>query len=134
LATASRSKDRTVAARLAAVIPPDVPLAWLNTLAGDPSPGVQEAARGAVRRRALEASAMEHRALLMTSPKPLQWARLLTIFELVDPFFLWSRDDPSNLEDVFDTLPFEFFREASQVRKQQLKQREDATKKADKDR
>ncbi|CAN7618081.1 hypothetical protein [Rhizobium sp. LjRoot254] len=97
LATASRAKDRTMAARLAAVIPPYISLAWLDTLAGDASPGVQEAARDAVRRRALEASAMERRALLMTSPKPLQWARLLAIIELVDPFFLWSRADPSNL-------------------------------------
>ncbi|WP_349963026.1 hypothetical protein [Rhizobium sp. ZPR3] len=133
LATASRAKDRTIAARLAAVIPPCFSLVWLDTLAADASPGVQEAARDAVRRRALEASAMEHRALLLTSPKPLQWARLLAIIELVDPFFLWSRDDPSNLGDVFDVLPFEFFHEAGQVRKQQLKQREDAAKKADKD-
>jgi hypothetical protein len=86
-----------------------------------------------VRRRRAEASAMEHRALLLSSPKPLQWARILTITELVDPFFLWSRGDPSNLGDIFDALPFEFFDEAGQVRKQQLKQREDAAKKADKD-
>jgi hypothetical protein len=133
LATASRGKDRTIAARLAAVIPPAVPLAWLDMLAGDISPGVQEAARDALRRRAHEASAMEHRALIMTSPKPLQWARLLTITELVDPFFLWSRHDPSSLGDVFDALPYEFFDEAGRVRRQQLKQREDAAKKADKD-
>ena len=76
---------------------------------------------------------MERRVLLMTSPKPLQWARLLAIIELVDPFFLWSPADPSNLGYVFDALPFEFFDEAGQVRNQQLKQREDATKKADKD-
>jgi hypothetical protein len=133
LATASRAKDRTMAARLGAVIPPGVPLPWLDILAGDASPGVQEAARDALRRRGLEASAMEHRALLMSSPKPLQWARLLAIIELVDPFFLWSRDDPSNLGDVLDALPFEFFDEADQVRKQQLKQREDAARKADKD-
>jgi hypothetical protein len=133
LATASRAKDRTMAARLAAVIPPSVPLAWLETLAGDASPGVQEAARDAVRRRALEGSAMEHRALLMTSPKPLQWARLLAIIELVDPFFLWSRDDPSNLGEILGSLPFEFLDEADRVRKQQLKQREDAARKADND-
>jgi len=56
-ATAARAKDRTMAARLAAVIPPCVSLAWLDALAVDASPGVQEAARDAVRRRALEASA-----------------------------------------------------------------------------
>ncbi|WP_172705169.1 hypothetical protein [Sphingomonas sp. LH128] len=132
LATSSRARDRTTAARLAAVIPPGVPLAWLGTLAGDISPNVQEAARDALRRRGLEASAMEHRALIRTSPKPLQWARLLTIFELVDPFFLWSRDDPSNLGDVLEALPFEFLDEAGQVRGQQLKQRGDAARKADK--
>jgi hypothetical protein len=134
LATGPRARDRIVAARLAAAIPPAIQLAWLDTLAGDVSPGVQEAACKAVRQRALEASAMVHRALLISSPKPLQWARLSTIIELVDPFYLWSRDDPANLKEIFDILPFEFIDEARQVRRRQLKEREDAAQKADKDR
>ncbi|WP_157136845.1 hypothetical protein [Sphingomonas sp. PAMC 26617] len=133
LAAVPRARDRTVAARLAAVIPPAVSLPWLKTLAEDVSPGVQEAARDAVRRRGLEAAAMVHRELLMSSPKPLQWARLSTIIELVDPFFLWSREDPTNLKEIFDTLPYEFLDEARDMRKRQLKAREDAALKADKD-
>jgi hypothetical protein len=87
----------------------------------------------ALRQRRLETTAMAHRDLLLSSPKPLQWARLLTILELVDPFYLWARDDPANLREAFDALPFEFLHEGRELGKKQLKRREDAAAKADKD-
>lgn len=133
LASGSRAIDRTVAARLAAVVPPAVTLPWLGALAEDVSPDVQEAAREAIRQRVLETAAMVHLSVLMSSPKPLQWARLSTIIELVDPFYLWSREDPANLKEIFDALPFEFLDAARDMRKRQLKVREDGASKADKD-
>jgi hypothetical protein len=133
LGSAARGGDRKIAACLAAAIPPVVPLPWLEQLASDASPTVQQAARTALRQRHLEAAAIAHRDLLLSSPKALQWARLSTIHELVDPFYLWARDDPANLREVFDALPFEFLDEGRQLRKKQLKQREDAAGKADKD-
>ncbi|QGX80533.1 hypothetical protein EB234_29605 [Mesorhizobium japonicum R7A] len=133
LASALPAADRKTAAQLAAVVPPGEALPWLDRLARDSSPAVQQAARMALRQRRLETTAMAHRDLLLSSPKPLQWARLLTILELVDPFYLWARDDPANLSEVFDALPFEFLHEGRQLGKKQLKRREDAAAKADKD-
>lgn len=104
-----------------------------NALASDASPTAQQVARTALRQRRLEAAAIAHRDLMISSPKPLQWARLSTILELADPFYLWDRDDPANLGEVFDALPFEFLDEGHQLRKKQLKRREDAAAKADKD-
>ncbi|MER8517533.1 hypothetical protein NKH47_32105 [Mesorhizobium sp. M1060] len=133
LASAARASDRKIAAGLAAAVPPGVPLPWLQQLASDASPTVQQAARTALRQRRLEAAAIAHRDLLLSSPKPLQWAKVSTILELVDPFYLWARDDPANLREVLDALPFEFLEEGRQLRKKQLKQREDSAAKADKD-
>ena len=133
LASALRASDRKIAACLAAAVPHGVPLPWLERLARDASPAVVQAARTALRQRRQEAAAIAHRNLLLSSPKPLQWARLSTIFELVDPFYLWARDDPANLREVFDALPFEFLVEGRQLSNKQLKQREDAAAKADKD-
>ena len=133
LAGAARASDRKIAAYLASAVPPGVPLPWLEQLASDVSPPVQQAARAALRQRRLESAANAHRDLLLSSPKPLQWARLSTILELADPFYLWARNDPANLSEVFDALPFEFFVEGHQLRKKQLKQREDKAATADKD-
>jgi hypothetical protein len=74
---------------------------------------------------------MEHRDLLPCSPKPLQWARLTRIIELVDPYYLWSSSDPSSLRDALEPLPYEFTVEARQARRRSLKEREDAAKEAD---
>ncbi len=134
LASAARASDRKIAAYLASVVPPGVPLPWLEQLASDVSPTVQQAARKALRQRRLEAAANAHRDLLLSSPKSLQWARLSTIFELTDPFYLWAQNDPANLREVFDELPFEFLDEGRRLRKKQLRQREDKAASADKDR
>lgn len=133
LASTLSPADRKTAAQLAAAIPPGEAVPWLDRLARDSSPAVQQAARMALRQRRLETTAMAHRDLLLSSPKPLQWARLLTILELVDPFYLWARDDPANLREAFDALPFEFLHEGRELGKKQLKRREDAAAKADKD-
>lgn len=67
-------------------------------------------------------------------PEAINGPRLLTIIELVIPSVLMSRDNTSNVRDAFDALAFEFFDVAGQGRNQYAKQREDAAKKADKDR
>jgi hypothetical protein len=133
LANSPRASDRKIAASLAAAVPPGVSLPWLEQLANGGAPTVQEAARIALRQRRLEATAIAHRDLLSSSPKPLQWARLSTIIEVADPFYLSARDDAANLKEAFEILPFEFLDEAHQLRKKQLKQREDAAAEADKD-
>ena len=74
---------------------------------------------------------MSHRDLIATSPKPLHWARLTKVMELVDPYFLWARRDPASLEAIFDALPHEFLVDARKRRERLLKEREDAAKKAD---
>ncbi|WP_438748243.1 hypothetical protein [Pararhizobium sp. O133] len=127
----SSLKDRELAARLAGAVSFGVSLPWLETLSAD-KPVVQQAARDALRKRSREQEAMKHRDLISCSPKHLQWARMLTIFELVDPFYLWHRNDPANLKSLFDALPSEFFHEAKQLRQKRLKQVEDAAAKADK--
>jgi hypothetical protein len=124
---------RAVAAEIGGAIPPLVAVPWLDALAEDGSPLVHETAREALRARSNEASALEHRDLLLSSLKPVQWARLTKIIELVDPYFLWSSSDPSSLEDALEQLPYEFTVEARQARRRNLKEREDLAKKADRD-
>jgi hypothetical protein len=74
---------------------------------------------------------MAHRDLIPASPKPLQWARLRKVMELVDPFFLWVRRDPASLETMFEALPHEFLVDARKRRERLLMEREDIAKKAD---
>lgn len=131
-AGAPNARRRVAAAELASVIPPEVVVPWLEVLAADRSPAVREAARAAKRARRLETAALAHRSLIQSSTKPLQWARLSTIFDLVDPFFLWSSTDPASLEDTFNGLPEEFLVEARQQRQKRLKECEDVAAKADK--
>ena len=132
LAHSLRASDREIAADLAAAVPSGVPLFWLATLAGNPSPAVRGAAQSAIRQRRLEAAALLHRDLILSSPKMQQWARLSTIFDIVDPFYLWARYDPTSLEQVFDELDCEFLSAARQMRTKALKIREDEAKKQDK--
>lgn len=130
LAAAPVASMRAVVAEIGGTIPPSVAVPWLDALAEDKSPLVRTAAREALRARRNEAAAMEHRDLLPSSPKPLQWARLRRIIELMDPYYLWSSNDPSSLADVLEQLPYEFTVEVRQARRQSLKEREDAAKKA----
>lgn len=132
LANSVRAGDREMAADLAAAVPSGVHLPWLDTLAGNPSPAVRGAAQSAIRQRRLEAAALAHRDLIRSSPKPLRWARLSTIFDIVDPFYLWARDDPASLEQVFGELDYEFLSAARQMRIKALKVREEEAKKQDK--
>lgn len=134
LASSQRSKDRVLAAQIAAVVPSAVAVPWLDQIATETLPAVVDAARAALRQRRLEAAALSHRDLLSQSPKPLQWARLAKIMEVVDPYYLWARNDPASLRPVFDALPYEFVVEARQLRSRLLKDRENAASNADKDR
>lgn len=130
LADTPSARKRVAAAELAGAVPCEVDLPWLEMLAADRSLAVRDAARAAQRSRQLEAAALAHRELIPSSTKPLQWARLSTIFDLVDPFFLWSSTDPASLEDTFAVLPEEFLVEARQQRQKRLKDREAAAAKA----
>ncbi|RRH96922.1 hypothetical protein EH240_21800 [Mesorhizobium tamadayense] len=134
LASSQRSKDQVLAAQVAAVIPSAVMVPWLDQLAAETLPAVSDAARVALRQRRLETAALLHRGRLLDSPKPIQWARLVKIMEIVDPYYLWARNDPVSLKDVFEALPYEFVVEARQLRSRLLKDRENAASRADKDR
>lgn len=131
LARSSRSRDRLVAARLAAAVPSNVTLPWLEPLEADRTGSVRESAGKALRQRRRETIAMAQRELIAVSPKPVQWARLQRVLELVDPYFLWSRTDPTSLEGVFALLPHEFFVDAQQRRKRLLRERENAAERQD---
>ncbi|OBP78946.1 hypothetical protein [Mesorhizobium loti] len=134
LANSQRSKDRVLAAQVAAVIPSAVVVPWLDQLAAETLPAVCDAALVALRQRRLETSALLHRGRLLDSPKPIQWARLVKIIEIVDPYYLWPRNDPVSLKEVFEVLPYEFVVEARQLRSRLLKDRKNAASRADKDR
>jgi hypothetical protein len=131
LATGHSARRRAAAAELSGAISPGISAPWLADLAGDGSPAVRKAARAASRDRGREAAAMAHRDLIPASPKPLQWARLRKVMELVDPFFLWVRRDPASLETMFEALPHEFLVDARKRRERLLMEREDIAKKAD---
>ncbi|TSE13539.1 hypothetical protein C1D09_003425 [Mesorhizobium intechi] len=133
MANSQRSKTRALAARIAAVVPSAVAVPWLDQLAAETAPAVRDAARAALRQRHLETAALAHRDLISESPKPLQWARLATIMEIVDPYYLWACNDPASLGSTFDALPHEFLVEARQLRSRLLKDRENAASKADRD-
>ncbi|MER9390193.1 hypothetical protein [Mesorhizobium sp. M0435] len=122
-----------MAAQVATVIPSAVMVPWLDQLAAETLPAVSDAARVALRQRHLETAALLHRDRLLDSPKPIQWARLVKIMEIVDPYYLWARNDPVSLKGVFETLPYEFVVEARQLRTRLLKDRENAAR-SDKDR
>ncbi len=131
VARAEGARRRAAAAHMSAVLPPHIGAPWLGDLAKDGSPAVRTAARRALRARGREAAAMAHVALIPGSPKPLQWARLAKVIELVDPYFLWSATDAASLGALLGTLPHEFIVDARKRREQGLKKREDAAKKAD---
>lgn len=133
LANSNLARERLLAAQLGGWMPPSIPLAWLEDLANSGSASVRATARTALRRRAREAAAMAHLKAMASSSKPLRWARLQTIFEGVDPHFLWSRDDPASLREMIDFNPPEFLVEALQLRSRRIKNLEDEVKKADRE-
>ena len=108
-------------------------LGWLDDFAVNGSVRIRAAARTSLRKRSREAAAMAHLSAMNQSSKPLKWARLRTIFSCVDPYFLWSRNDPASLQDFIDTSPPEFLVEARQLHTRATKKRDDAATRADKD-
>ena len=133
LAASSEAKVRAVAAEIGGAIPSPIATPWLEALAKDGSALVRDAAREALRARRREAAAIEHRELLPSSPKPLQWARLTRMVELIDPHYLWSAADPASIADALDQLPYEFTVEARQLHRRHLKKWEDKAKMADRE-
>lgn len=131
LAVARTLKDRQLAADIAGWMPNTIEFTWLGDLLQDKSITVKTAAEGAIRKRNLEKAAAGHLKAMKSSAKPLQWARMQTIFECVDPHFFWKRADPMSLVDLMGTLPPEFLMMAKQLDRQQSKKIADALKKAD---
>lgn len=131
LATANAAKERQLAADLAGWMPSAIDFPWLHSLLQDSSTAVKTAAEEAMHKRGLEEAAFQHLKVMAASVKPQQWARMQTIFECVDPYFLWSRTDPMSLGELLDSLPPEFFVEARQLHRQRSKKVSDELKKAD---
>lgn len=134
LAMAGDPETRLVAIEIGGWMPPTMALDWLGEAADHDDERLRKPAREALRNRAREAAAMEHLRAIATSPKPLKWARLMTIIESVDPSFLWSRDDPASLGLVLRDLPHEFWVEARDAKKKRIKKLDDDAKKADRNR
>lgn len=131
LARANAVKERQLAANLARWMPSTIDFPWLDDLLHDSSMTVKTAAEEAIRKRSLETAASGHLGAMGSSAKPLQWARLQTVFECVDPYFLWSRSDPMGLGKLMDTLPPEFSVEARQLHRQRTKKVADELEKTD---
>ena len=131
LAASIDAMHRRTSAELAGWMPPSLSLGWLDGLADDEDAAVRSAALGAIRSRRLEAAAMDHLRAMASSPKPLKWARLQTVFEIVDPRFLWSRDDPASLSPFLDASEYEFFVESQKLYDKRAKAMADTEKKAD---
>ena len=133
LAGGEATCDRLMAAELAGWMPPGMEFGWLGDFAANGSARIRAAARTSLRKRSREAAAMAHLSAMNQSSKPLKWARLRTIFSCVDPYFLWSRNDPASLQTLIDESPPEFLVEARRLHTRATKKRDDAAKRADKD-
>lgn len=124
---------RLIAIELASWMPPSMPISWLAGVADDDDERLRKATREALHNRNREAAAMTHLQAIGSSPKPLKWARLMTIIECVDPSFLWSSDDPASLGAALRDLPHEFWVEARDTKAKRRKKLDDEAKKADRD-
>jgi len=131
LAGSADAAERRTAAELTGWMPPAMEFPWLAGLADDEDGAVRNAAIDARRSRNLEVAALGHLKALPTSTKSLQWARLKTVFDLVDPCFLWTQGDQLSLGPFLDTAPYEFWIEARQLHEKREKAVTDAEKKAD---
>lgn len=131
LAVSSDAADRRTAAELAGWMPPATRLPWLSGLVNDEDATVRNEAIDALRRRRLELAALGHLATLPSSAKHLQWARLQTLFDLVDPRFLWTQGDQLSLGPFLKDAPHEFWVEAKKLKEKREKAVGDAEKKAD---
>ncbi|NML06781.1 hypothetical protein [Sphingomonas sp. G-3-2-10] len=126
--------EQRAGTRLAGWVPPDIDIAWLADFANTDDGHLRDDAHESVRRRVLEAAAKGHLAAMAESSKPLRWARLQTVFDLVDPHLLWNRDDPTSLQPFISDSPVEFLLEARNLRDRRSKAIEDEARKADKKR
>ncbi|MDP9412776.1 MAG: hypothetical protein M3Q08_01515 [Pseudomonadota bacterium] len=134
LAVGRSAEDRLLAAGLAGWMPSSLELDWLDHFADTGTPALQAIARSSLRSRGREAAAMAHLQAMPAVSKPGRWARLHTVFECVDPYFLWSRNDPASLQEFLDANPPEFVVEARQLRSRRGKEVGDQAKKADRER
>lgn len=131
LAISGEAAGRETAAELGGWMPTGIDLPWLSDLANDEDVAVRNAGIDAKRRRGFESAALGHLEAMVTSSKPLQWARMLTIFDLVDPRFLWTRGDPLSFGPFLEDAPYEFWVEARRLHQKREKTVGDGEKKAD---
>lgn len=131
LAASIDAAERRTAAELGGWMPPSMDLPWLLGLADDEDVTVRNAGIDALRTRRLETAALGHLEALATSTKSLQWARMQTVFELVDPRFLWTRGDQLSFGPFLEKAPYEFLVEARKLHEKREKAVGDAEKKAD---
>lgn len=133
LACAPSQGDKLIAVELAGWMPPSLELTWIDHFADHESARLRSSARDALRARAREAAAMEHLRTMRTCSKPSRWARLQTVFECVDPDFLWSRNDPASLQEFLEANPPEFKVEARQLLSRRTKELDNQNRKADRE-
>jgi len=133
LAVATSVAQRRLAAELAGWMPSSLDFPWLDDLLKDVSITVRATAEEAMARRTLERSASEHLSAVPNSSKPLKWARIQTIFECVDPYFLWSKSDPMSLGALLDAELPEMIVEARHLHRQRSKKVADDSKKLDRE-
>ncbi|WP_179640875.1 HEAT repeat domain-containing protein [Sphingomonas guangdongensis] len=131
LAASTSTSERRTAAELSGWMPPSMSLPWLRDLIGDADVTVRKAVLGSLRARRMEDAALAHLGAMPTSTKSLQWARLRTVFELVDPRFLWTRGDELSLQPFLEDAAYEFWVEARQLHEKREKEVADNEKKAD---
>lgn len=132
LAESTIPDDRRIGAELAGWMPPSVQFAWLEAFADDSSTTVRAAARGALASRRREQAGMQHLSAIPQLGKAERWARLAAIFECIDPYFLWERQDPASIAPALKACEPEFRIEARHMRSRRIKKLEDEAGKAEK--
>lgn len=131
LADANSQSHRLIAAELAGWMPPDMSFAWLDEFVADSGQTLRKIARDAMQRRARESAGMQHIHEMARASKPSKWARLIAIFECIDPHLLWSARDPASLQDLIRETPHEFYVEAESLWRRASKRVQDEAQKLD---
>lgn len=123
------SDIRVTAAELAAWLPFEQPVAFLDRLVDDEAETVEKAALAALRQRQADAECAELIDSLPNQPKPRQWAWLHALIQRGDPAHLRNSKDPRSIHGLLDQIGDEFREEADGLLKRRA---EDLVKGADK--
>lgn len=134
MSTSDESDTRLAAAELAAWLPFEEPVAFLDRLVDDESETVEKAALAALRQRQADAECAELMDSLSNQPKPRQWAWLHALVQRGDPAHLTDPKDPRSIHGLLDRLGDEFREEASRLLERRTKDLEKDADKLEKDR